>query len=294
MYNIKRLVALALGISLVLGVTGCQSKTQAVSETQEKQQENRIVALSVSIVELLGEMGVEMIGVPISQYKLHEDAAGVTQVGLPMSPDLEIVASLAPTHVLSLTTLKSMVQPKLDQIGLEGIYLTMENIDEMKKSIIELGVLFDKEKESMTLIEKFEQDVNETLKSIAGKESPKVLILFGFPGNYLIATGASFVGQMVEILGATNVVQEDSMAYASVNMEELIISQPDVILRLTHGIREEVIEMFNKEFIENPVWQQFEAVNTGKVYDLDDSKFNVSATLDTAEALNELAEIIDE
>lgn len=294
MYNIKRLVALALGMSLVLGVIGCQSKTQAVSETQEKQQENRIVALSVSIVDLLGEMGVEMIGVPTSQYKLHEDAAGVTQVGLPMSPDLEIVASLAPTHVLSLTTLKSMVQPKLDQIGIEGTYLNMENIDEMKKSITELGVLFHKEKEAMTLIEKFEQDVNEILKSVAGKESPKVLVLFGFPGNYLIATSASFVGQMVEILGATNVVQEDSMAYASVNMEELIISQPDVILRLTHGIREEVIEMFNKEFMENPVWQQFQAVNTGRIYDLDDSKFNVSATLDTAEALNELAEIIYE
>lgn len=99
---------------------------------------------------------------------------------------------------------------------------------------------------------------------------------------------------MVELLGGINIVQEDSMAYANVNMEELITQAPDVILRLTHGVKEDVIEMFNKEFSENPIWQQFEAVTSGKVYDLDDSKFNVSATLQTAEALAELAEIIYE
>lgn len=286
-------MSLVIGASLVLGMAGCQSKV-AVAAQEQVQQENRIIALSVSIVDILGELGVEMTGVPKSQYELHNKAEGITQVGLPMSPDLEIVASLAPTHVLSLTTLKSMVQPKLDQIGVEGTYLNMENINEMKKSITELGVLFNKEKEAAVLIEGFEQDVEQTLKSIEGKDAPKVLVLFGFPGNYLIATGASFVGQMVELLGGVNVVQEDSMAYASVNMEELIISQPDVILRLTHGSREEVIEMFDQEFSENQIWQQFQAVHTGRVYDLDDSKFNVSATLDTAEALRELAEIIYE
>ena len=152
--------------------------------------------------------------------------------------------------------------------------------------------MFQKEVEAAALIQQFERKVDAVLASVAGKAAPKVMILFGFPVNYLIATGASFVGQMVELLGGVNVVADASMAYANVNMEALIIQAPDVILRLTHGVRDEVIEMFEKEFVENPIWQQFEAVNQGRVYDLDDSKFNVSATLQTPEALEELASII--
>ena len=283
----------------IMGI-GCQSSTVveaqngnvAEESVQVEAVERRIVPLSVSLVDILGELDVAMAGVPNTQYSLHEKAEGITQVGLSMSPDIEILAGLQPTHVLALSTLKSMVGPKLEQIGVEPIYLNMENIDELRASITEIGVMFEREAEAAALIADFDAQIDTVIASIEGKEAPNVLILFGFPGNYMVATGASFVGQMVELLGGVNIVQEDSMAYATVNMEELIIQAPDVILRLTHGIKEDVIEMFNTEFTENPIWQQFEAVREGRVYDLDDSKFNVSATLQTAEALGELAEII--
>lgn len=283
-----------IGMMIFSGCSNQQAVETANEVIEKSEQENRIIALSVSLVDILAELDIEMVGVPNSQYTLNEKAQGVTQVGLSMSPDVELIASLNPTHVLSVTTLKSMVGEKFELAGIEPTYLNLENIDTLKESITQIGQLFNKEEEAAQLVAEFENDIDTTIKSVKGKESPKVLILFGFPGNYLEGTSECFVGQMVELLGGHNVVSETNEAYVSVNLEALLVEQPDVILRLTHGVKDDVIEMFEKEFRENPIWSQFDAVKNEKVYDLDDSLFNVSASLDTAEALSQLAEIIYE
>lgn len=293
MNRLKKSIFLILSLSLGMMSAGCSSTINDQQNTTETEGQ-RVVALSVSLVNILAELDVELVGVPESQYELNEKMKDVAKVGVSMSPDVEAIAQLKPTHVISLTTIESMIKPKLEQIGIEGTYLNLENIETLKASIKTLGELFDRNEEAETLINDFEAEVNETLESIKEKESPKVLILFGFPGNYLVATPSSFVGQMVELLGGINVVEDTSMAYAQANLEALLVGKPDIILRMTHGVKEDVIEMFTKEFSENPIWSQFEAVQNGKVFDLDDSLFNVSASLETPTALKELAEILYE
>lgn len=293
MNRLKKSIFLILSLTLGAMSAGCSSTINEQQNTTETEGQ-RVVALSVSLVNILAELNVELVGVPESQYELNEKMKDVAKVGLSMSPDVEAIAQLKPTHVISLTTIESMIKPKLEQIGIEGTYLNLENIETLKASIKTLGELFNRNEEAESLIASFEAEVNETLESIKEKESPKVLILFGFPGNYLVATPSSFVGQMVELLGGINAVEDTSMAYAQANLEALLVEKPDVILRMTHGVKEDVIEMFAKEFSENPIWSQFEAVQNGKVFDLDDSLFNVSASLETPTALKELAEILYE
>lgn len=293
MSRLKKSIFLMLSLILGMMLGGCSSTINEQQNTTEAEGQ-RVIALSVSLVDILAQLDVELVGVPESQYELNEKMKDVTKVGLSMSPDVEVIAQLKPTHVISLTTIESMIKPKLEQIGIEGTYLNLENIETLKASIKSLGELFDRNEEAEALIAHFEAEVNETLEGIKEKESPKVLILFGFPGNYLVATPSSFVGQMVELLGGNNVVEDASMAYAQANLEALLMEKPDVILRMTHGVKEDVIEMFAKEFSENPIWSQFEAVQNGRVFDLDDSLFNVSASLDTPKALKALAEILYE
>ena len=293
MSRLKKSIFLMLSLILGMMLGGCSSTINEQQNTTEAEGQ-RVIALSVSLVDILAQLDMELVGVPESQYELNEKMKDVTKVGLSMSPDVEMIAQLKPTHVISLTTIESMIKPKLEQIGIEGTYLNLENIETLKVSIKTLGEIFDRNEEAEALIAHFEAEVNDTLESIKGKEAPKVLILFGFPGNYLVATPSSFVGQMVELLGGTNAVEDTSMAYAQANLEALLMEKPDVILRMTHGVKEDVIEMFAKEFSENPIWSQFEAVQNGRVFDLDDSLFNVSASLDTPKALKALAEILYE
>ena len=52
------------------------------------------------------------------------------------------------------------------------------------------------------------------------------------------------------------------------------------------------VEMFNKDFAENDIWQHFDAVKNGRVYDLTYEYFGMSATFKYPEALEELQPIL--
>ena len=52
--------------------------------------------------------------------------------------------------------------------------------------------------------------------------------------------------------------------------------------------------MFAEEFETNDIWKHFSAVQNGKVYDLDNEKFGMSATFRYQEALEELQPILYE
>lgn len=51
--------------------------------------------------------------------------------------------------------------------------------------------------------------------------------------------------------------------------------------------------MFDKEFAENDIWKHFTAVKEGKVYDLDNTLFGMSAKLNYPEALDTLTQLFD-
>ena len=63
---------------------------------------------------------------------------------------------------------------------------------------------------------------------------------------------------------------------------------PDIILRAAHALPDQVKKMFAEEFETNDIWKHFEAVQNGKVYDLDSSLFNMSANFKYSDALKAL------
>ncbi len=127
-----------------------------------------------------------------------------------------------------------------------------------------------------------------------GKESPRVLILMGLPGGgYVIATESSYVGDLVKLAGGTNVYADgDGEDFVNANVEDILEKKPDLILRTAHAMPEEVMENFEQEFQNNDVWQRFDAVKDGKVYDLDNEYFGMSANFKYKEALEKLEVVL--
>lgn len=54
---------------------------------------------------------------------------------------------------------------------------------------------------------------------------------------------------------------------------------------------EEVKKMFDKEFKENDIWKHFKAVKTGRVYDLEEQPFGITANIDADQAMQDLYDI---
>ena len=119
-----------------------------------------------------------------------------------------------------------------------------------------------------------------------------MLVLMGLPGAYIECTPNSYVGSLVELAGAANVVQDDFMNFVSWNTEELLELDPDVILLTAHGLPDLAMEMFAEEFTTNDIWKHFRAVQEGQVYQLDYNTFGMSCTFDWPEALEILKEIL--
>ncbi|MEN3042864.1 MAG: heme ABC transporter substrate-binding protein IsdE [Fervidobacterium sp.] len=251
----------------------------------------RVIAGTVAISEILSKLSVNVIAVPTTNYELPKEFQNLPRIGNPMKPDLEILKSLKPDLFVSDASLESSLKNYLDDNKIPYKFVKLNSIEDLKFTISELGKLLGKNSEAQKLLAELNVKEAKILASIKGQRKPKVMIIFGAPGNFMLATDKSFVGSLVKKLGGINVVKSEN-AYVPINLETLLISQPDVILRFSHADPRTVWELFEKEFSENKIWNSFEAVKNGKVYNLEPEYFGVSAKLNAIDALEKLSKIL--
>lgn len=265
----------------------------AKKKVQSLGRDPRIIATSPAVADICDKLEMDLVGVCSSTVstipKRYKD---LTVVGTAMSPDMEIVSSLHPDWILSPVTLESDLQPKYDAIGSDWAFINTRSVPGMYRSIQELGEIFDKEDQADKLVNEFVKFYNDYRKKNSGKKHPKVMILMGLPGSYIIATPKSYVGSLVEMAGGENVYPETDQEFLTVNTEDMKTKEPDVILRAAHALPDQVIEMFKKDFAENDIWKHFDAVKNGRVYDLTYDYFGMSAKFNYPDALNELQPIL--
>ena len=287
--KLKKILSLVLAGVMALCVTGCVNQHPEETTSTNESREVRLVATSPAVVQICNRLDLDLVGICQSTSDLPERYDGVTTVGMAMNPDLEIIKSLDPDYILSPATLQNDLQPKYASIGVSSLFLNLKSVEGMYASIEGLGEKFGREEEAAVMLEEFDSFMTEFAEKNAGKESPKVLVLMGLPGSYIIATDNSYVGSLVKLAGGTNVYGDgDGQEFLFANAEDMKTKEPDVILRAAHGLPEEARKMFAEEFSTNDIWQHFKAVQEGRVYDLDSNLFNMSANFSYEEALKAL------
>lgn len=289
--KLKKILSLVLAGVMALSVTGCvnQHPEETGSTNANESGEVRLVATSPAVAQICNRLNLDLVGICQSTSELPERYDGVTTVGMAMNPDLEIIKSLDPDYILSPATLQNDLQPKYASIGVSSLFLNLKSVEGMYASIEGLGQKFGREEKAAVMLEEFDSFMTEFAEKNAGKESPKVLVLMGLPGSYIIATDNSYVGSLVKLAGGTNVYGDgDGQEFLFANTEDMKTKEPDVILRAAHGLPDEARKMFAEEFSTNDIWQHFKAVQEGRVYDLDSDLFNMSANFSYEEALKAL------
>ncbi|MFB4213186.1 heme ABC transporter substrate-binding protein IsdE [Shouchella sp. JSM 1781072] len=278
-------------------IGACQPASESIeggnSPSSASDQADRIVATTVSATELADALDLELVGIPSSYKALPERYDDVTELGNPMSPDAEQIRQLQADVVWSVTTLQGDLEESFTTAGIEAEFLNFQSVEEMSHEIERIGKRYDREKEASALVETFDRRLSELEQKNADRNEPSVLILMGVPGSYLVATEHSYIGDLVELAGGTLAVEADeNVEYLASNTEYLQQANPDLILRAAHGMPEEVIEMFDEEFKSNDVWKHFQAVEKGRVYDLEESLFGTTGNIAVLEALDALEEML--
>lgn len=287
----KGICMLLAGIAVFtasFSLTACVDQHPDSTEGQSQADSVRLVATSSAAAQICDKLELDLVGVCRTSGTLPERYKDVTQVGTAMSPDMEILKSLSPDYVLSPNSLRSDLQPKYASIQVKSLFLNLKSVSGMYASIADLGEKFNRQQQAQAMVDEFNTFMQEYKNKNAGKEAPKVLILMGLPGSYIVATENSYVGSLVEMAGGQNVYAGTDEEFLSANTEDIKTKEPDVILRASHAMPEQVQQMFADEFEKNDIWKHFTAVQSGRVYDLDSSLFGMSANFSYQQALEAL------
>ncbi|MBY7129781.1 heme ABC transporter substrate-binding protein IsdE [Bacillus toyonensis] len=290
--RVKKIASVLMAIILLMSIAGCSSPKKETAKQVKSESKERIVATTVAVTEIMDALEVDLVGVPTSSKTLPKRYKGLPEVGNPMSPDMEKVKSLKPSEVLSVTTLEYELKPVFDGVGMKANFLDLTSLKNMQNSISDLGKKYGREKQAEEVVTKLDKKVASIQKEVKGKKEPTVLILLGVPGSYLVATEHSYIGDLVKQLGGKNIVQGERVEYLASNTEYLKKADPDIILRAAHGMPDEVVKMFDKEFKTNDIWKHFAAVKNNRVYDLEERLYGTTGNLAAIEALDELKKMM--
>lgn len=294
-----RIAAVLTAALMTAALCGCvdqhpEENSKAESGSVTNADDLRIAATSPAVADICDKLDIDLVGVCSSTVSTIPDRyKDATQLGTAMNPDTEILASLDLDWILSPSSLESDLQPKYAAIKTKSAFLNLKSVEGMYKSIEELGEMFDRQEQAQKLVDEYTSFMNKYKNKNKDKESPKVLVLMGLPGSYIVATDNSYVGSLVKLAGGTNVYGDGGgQEFLNANTEDMETKDPDIIVRCAHALPDEVVEMFNEEFSANDIWKHFRAVQEGKVYDLSYEYFGMSAGFDYPQALDELQPIL--
>ena len=295
--RLVHIFALIFALAAAFALMGCavtdvpeESTSGADSDSAS---EPSLATTSVAVCDILDALEYDnVIGVPETDADLPERYDGVTTIGAPMTPDIEIVAQLNPDYIISPKTLESDLASDYTTAGISAIFLDLSSVESMYSAINSLGTLLDREEQAAALEAEYEEYMEEYYSE--KEDGPTVLILMCYPdGFFLVCTEDCYVGNLVELAGGRNVYEDQAEdGFISINPEDMVQKDPDIILVYSHYSEEAAFAYMEDEFETNDAWSYFSAVAEGNVYYLPSEYFSMSADLNWTESLDYLEPLL--
>ncbi|GHP13100.1 heme ABC transporter substrate-binding protein IsdE [Lentilactobacillus fungorum] len=280
----RKIALIVLTIILTVGLAGGLLIHQKAASRSKKP---RIIATTYAVVQIAAKLDLPLVGVPTTQNKLPQRYANVARVGSPMNPSVEKIASLKPTVVYSVTTLRDQFGKAFKQRHIQPYFLDLTSVSKLKQTIKSMGKRYQRTAQASKAVNEINRSQVQ-VKRITKQHGkhPRVLILMGLPGaGYLIATNRSYVGDLVALAGGDNVFSSTNQEFMQPNDEAIKRANPQVILRLAHALPQIVIPQFKSEFKSDPMWRTLAAVKHHRVYDLTEPNFDATANMRAPQAL---------
>ncbi|MEO4053811.1 ABC transporter substrate-binding protein [Solibacillus sp. CAU 1738] len=270
-----------------------EAKFQELLATLPAEKPERIVVTSVPLTEMLYLLGVDPVGVPTSTNPIPEAFNSITQIGSPMTPDLEVITNLETDLLIGAKSLQSSLEKNLESLDLTTAYLPTDSFEDLKLSFKVLGTYFGKEDKMNEVLENILAKENELMKLAEGKELPNVLLMIGTSDSFMVMSENSYLGSLIKRLGAENIATTDlkvDATYSAVNLEDIVISDPDIILVLASGDHGANEEKFQQEVAKNDAWTKLSAYQNGQIHILEYDVFGVTSIMNVDNALTKVSE----
>jgi ABC-type Fe3+-hydroxamate transport system substrate-binding protein len=251
------------------------------------QHPQRVISLAPSITETLYALGQD--GKLIADTDYCDYPAAATQkphVGAVLNPSIEKIVALKPDLVLGIAEAnRRETADQLERLGIPLHGLTDKSLDDVLKSVRDLGGLLDCPIQAGGLASGLERRVQAVERRVGGQPRPRVLFVTWY--QPLITVGAnSFVADVVRRAGGASISDDLPGEWPRVSIEAVLARNPDVVLLPNSHTYTPSLD----DFRHLPGWRDLPAVKGGRVYSIADTIVRPSPRL--VDSLEEVARIL--
>ena len=221
----------------------------------------RIVSLNPATTEILFALGAGSRLVGRSDYDLWPDSAKLIQaLGNGIQPNVEAVLGTRPDLVLLYASQDNRpAAGRMRAAGVNTIALKNDRISDFRRTVEVLGAILRDSVRAKSVTD----SVHRTLDRVraATSDLPRPTVFWHIWDAPLITIGAgSFMNELVEIAGATNVYADIEAPSKTISLEDVARRNPEFVLAGPIGAT---------EITGNPRWRIVQAVRDGKVLVVD-------------------------
>ena len=191
----------------------------------------RIISLAPSITEILFylNLGERVVGVT-DFCNYPEEAKKKTSIGWIISPNVEKIISLKPDLVfVTEEGNKSDIVDILSSVNIKVYVMNPHRLEDILQEIISIGKVTGQEDIARERVDSLTSRIAEIKKM--GDSNSRVRTLYLASAEPIISVGpGSFIHDIIEVSGGENVVSKSLSRYPRIEMEEIIIKNPEVII----------------------------------------------------------------
>lgn len=258
----------------------------------------RVVCVSTSTTPLLFEVGASLVGIPTSTvFETPSDYTGEKLQSL-MSDDfnIETVVALNPDLVIIPSSSKEQYGDALESSNIPVYYTnsghsaTYESVVQEAEVIINaFGKDSENAKKVLQSFDDLDKKMEESKKALEGKT---VMII---ATTEYIQSKIGTAGSMADMIGLTNVYENEQAGMVPLDQETTLGYNPDVILAIGSSMSEEDNKaVFEAAFAENSeYWESFEAIKNNKVIYLP-SSYMPSTGIGVVKQISDLIDFVYE
>lgn len=271
----------------------------AMGTTEIKGTPERVVILTNEGTEALLALGVKPVGA-VQSYAgdpwydhIKDQMEGVEVVGQEDPVNVEAIAKLQPDLIIGNKLRQEKIYDQLSAIAPTVFSETLrgewkENFELYAKSV-------NKEEEGKEVIAAYDQRIADLKTELGDKVKKEISMVRFMPGDVRIYHKDSFSGVILEQLGFARPAEQDKDDFAEKNAtkERIPAMDGDVLFYFTFEDGSGEATELEKEWINDPLFKNLQAVKTGNVHKVDDSIWNTAGGVIAAnKMLDDLSEIM--
>ena len=227
----------AFVVSVVLAVSAALTSGLASGQARPE----RIVSVVPALTETLFAIGAGDDVVGVGTFDTHPpEVATRTRVGGLLDPDMEQIFALRPDLVVFHGSQQDQIE-QVTRAGIDTFTYVHGGVDDTLTVIRRLGARTDRQADAEQLAASIEDRLAALRTRLAGRDRPRVLLVFGRePGslrNVYASGGTGFLHDMLEAAGGENVFAELPRESLPLTSEAILTAAPDVIVELTYDER---------------------------------------------------------